>query len=53
MAEMLQIFDNARSEEGLPSDKLEIIELCVSSIKQMANSKQTFREFLAFSPINR
>jgi hypothetical protein len=37
----------------MPDDKLEIVELCVASIKQLANTKQTFREFLAFSNVNR
>jgi hypothetical protein len=37
----------------MSEDKLEIVELCVESIKQLANTKQTFREFLAYSNVNR
>ena len=37
----------------MPEDKLEIVELCVAGIKQLANTKQTFKEFLGFSTVNR
>lgn len=44
------IMDEGRE---LSSSRLEIVELCVASIKQLANTKQTFREFLAFSETNK
>ncbi len=34
-------------------EKLENIEICVASIKQLANTKQTFKEFLDFSEVNK
>ena len=54
MLELLSMLDEMDSNGGkLAEDRLEIVEICVSSIKQLANTKQTFREFLQFSPTNR
>ena len=50
MQELLRLI----KEPTISNEKImEIIELCVSSIKQLANTKQTFKEFLEFSPLNR
>lgn len=49
MQELLKLIKDPK----MTSEKMEIIELCVSSIKQLANTKQTFREFLAFSALNK
>lgn len=49
MQELLRLI----REPTISNEKMEIIELCVSSIKQLANTKQTFKEFLEFSPLNR
>ena len=48
MHEMIGILDEVEQykHERLPNARLEIIELCVASIKQLANTKQTFKEFL-------
>jgi hypothetical protein len=49
MQELLKLI----KEPKISPEKMEIIELCVSSIKQLANTKLTFREFLAFSALNK
>jgi hypothetical protein len=53
MQELLRVFDELTHLRHMPEDKLEIVELCVAAIKQLANSKQTFKEFLGFSNVNR
>lgn len=55
MSELIRILNelNNSPNSKLPDDKMEIVELCVASIKQLANTKQTFREFLGFSSVNR
>ena len=50
---MLKILDEAEQTQAIKDDRLEIIEICLTSIKQLANTKQTFKEFLSFSPRNR
>lgn len=37
----------------LTKEKLENIEICVASVKQLANTKQTFKEFLGFNQVNK
>lgn len=48
MEMLLNLLDSTDVQE-----KINIVELCVSSIKQLANSKDTFKEFLDFSDKNR
>jgi hypothetical protein len=48
MEELLRLLDSNDVNQ-----KLNIVELCVSSLKQLANTKDTFKEFLAFSDRNR
>lgn len=48
MNELMRLL-NAPDVQG----KLNIVELCVSSIKQLANTKATFKEFLNHSEVNR
>ena len=49
MQELLQLI----KQPNISNERMEIVELCVSSLKQLANTKQTFKEFLEFSQINR
>jgi hypothetical protein len=53
MQVMMKILDEAEQTQAIKDDRLEIIEICLTSIKQLANTKQTFKEFLSFSPRNR
>lgn len=48
MQQMLKLLDS-----NVNADKIMVIELCVSSIKQISNRKENFKEFLNFSDINR
>ena len=48
MSELIAILNSG----DLTKEKLEKIEICVASIKQLANTKQTFKEFLSFNQVN-
>lgn len=47
---LLKLLD---SNDATILQKQNVIELCVGSIKQLSNTKQTFREFLEYSEENR
>jgi len=49
MQELLHLI----KQPNISNERMEIVELCVSSLKQLANTKQTFKEFLDFSQLNR